>query len=291
MNELSDHSFSERLLKFLSTHKKQAILIALGLILLPILIVHVLFKINGPEWLRAEWFAGDLLSYFGAVLGTLATIVTIIVTIQLAVEGQQKELKMMREDRKLSIKPHLQTSHSPLFSVDDAIGLEDKKTLFVTYPVNEKEIDKDGFLPGCSLNVPYILKKYQKQSDDSGKIPRINFIHDFYILKYSLANVGAGNAINIQFLIENKPCFPAFSLVANSSRDFVFILKKGLIEDKSRNITFDFMYSDIASMGKYSQHETICFYVEKDGTLNYSQRIEDLISMPQEKVGETETES
>lgn len=65
-----------RIAEWIKRHKLCSGLILLGTFILPILIVHLLFKIeNGPIWLQAKWDAGDILTYvagFEAFIGTVS---------------------------------------------------------------------------------------------------------------------------------------------------------------------------------------------------------------------------
>ena len=266
--------FKEKIYGFIKSRKILSslisIVVAIAIILLPILIVHILFKSNTSSWLQAEWSAGDVLSYLGSIIGAIATIVAVILTIRFTVKGQQAEQKRQKEAQKLSIKPHLQTDSNPIYDLAKAEELADGKTIFVTYP----DSLPDSF-PSSTLDIPYIIKSQKNKAVS---------VKEYYILRYSLSNVGAGNAIAVSFYIDDmpKPFIPAFSLVVNTCKDFVFILKRDLISDKERKINFHFEYSDTASTARYKQRETIYLYLETDGSLNTRKDIMDLINMPEE---------
>lgn len=62
-------------LEWIKKNKGKTIFICLLLFILPLVVVHFLFKLHGPGWLVAEWTAGDVLGYvagFEAFLGTVA---------------------------------------------------------------------------------------------------------------------------------------------------------------------------------------------------------------------------
>lgn len=65
-----------KLLEWIRRHKVIAGLICLCLFAIPLVVVHILFKIeNGPAWLQTKWDAGDVLAYvagFEAFLGTVS---------------------------------------------------------------------------------------------------------------------------------------------------------------------------------------------------------------------------
>ena len=66
----------EKALKWIDEHKKLSIFLIVIIIFMPIIIIHVLFKIKtGYYWIVAEWEAGDVLGYFGDVLSFVGTII------------------------------------------------------------------------------------------------------------------------------------------------------------------------------------------------------------------------
>lgn len=78
---------------------KRKYLFILGalIIVLPIAI-HFLFKQDfNIKWLYAEWSAGDVLGYCGTIIGALATIIAVYITIKHTKEEQIKLLKIQFE--------------------------------------------------------------------------------------------------------------------------------------------------------------------------------------------------
>lgn len=64
-----------RIIMWISKNKVKTIELCVVLFALPVLIIHVLFKIPGCEYFRAEWSAGDILGYiagFEAFVGTIS---------------------------------------------------------------------------------------------------------------------------------------------------------------------------------------------------------------------------
>lgn len=65
----------EKILKWINKHKKLSVLLIVAVIFIPILIIHILFKIKTNCYLiTAEWKAGDVLTYFGDVLSFVGTV-------------------------------------------------------------------------------------------------------------------------------------------------------------------------------------------------------------------------
>ena len=63
------------ILRWIRNHKIATSLLCVCCFIIPVIIIHVLFKRNkGPSWLQANWNAGDALSYvagFEAFIGTV----------------------------------------------------------------------------------------------------------------------------------------------------------------------------------------------------------------------------
>lgn len=257
-----------RFIKLIGEHKVVTVIMASAIFILPIIIVHVLFKLNTPyNWLAAEWGAGDLLTYCGVMLGAAATIIAIILTINFTVENQKNE-------RKLSIRPCLDTVYVPKFIRIDNIMKEDR-LVYITYPIDEK-----GNI-GSSHEPPYMLTKADEDKI-KGILDSLSFYRDNYVIHYTVSNVGAGNAINIKFEIDGKQIMQHFSLIAGNYKEFIIILKPMLLNNRNHFIRLNFEYEDVASIGKYEQHECIEFYLEDDESLNSRQAVNDIISMPNE---------
>jgi len=64
-----------KLMNWLKEHNSYSLTIAIVVFLLPIFIVHILFKISAfSKWTIANWTAGEVLGYCGEVLGAAATL-------------------------------------------------------------------------------------------------------------------------------------------------------------------------------------------------------------------------
>ena len=258
------------LIKWVKEHKIWSAIITIALFLLPIMIVHNLFKITAPcKWLNANWTAGEVLGYCGDVVGAAATITAIVLTIIFTQDNQKGE-------RKLSIKPHLQTDYQPVFDWEKIIGQVDNRAVFVVYPHDETERISSSNEP------PYLLRKSDKKEPTREIIKALDCSRRCYIIQYNVANVGAGNAVNLSFTIDDKPVIQPFSLTVSDTKVFIILLKAELVKDKARSIYFKYEYQDVASMARYEQHETIVLLQEDNGSLNSSQQLNGVISQPKE---------
>ena len=89
----------EKLLSWIEKNKKKTIVIITGIIIVPMLLVHILFKIKtGCYLLQADWESGDMLGYFGDVLSFLGTIVLGYVAIRQTEKANAISEKLMEMD-------------------------------------------------------------------------------------------------------------------------------------------------------------------------------------------------
>lgn len=64
----------EKWSEWLKDHKKAIILCAFGIVIGGPMIIHIVFSIPAPwAWMIAKWSAGDVLGYYGSVLGFCGT--------------------------------------------------------------------------------------------------------------------------------------------------------------------------------------------------------------------------
>lgn len=59
---------------------KKLIILALALALAGFIAIHIVYKLNGPDWLVSEWAAGDTLAYYGALIASVITIYGLYLT-------------------------------------------------------------------------------------------------------------------------------------------------------------------------------------------------------------------
>lgn len=75
------------------------------------IVVHILFKVHlSYDFFVAEWSAGDLLLYLGAIIGAVATIYVLQETIKSTINQQREERSYIehkqKEDKAFSIRPY-----------------------------------------------------------------------------------------------------------------------------------------------------------------------------------------
>jgi len=148
-----------------------------------------------------------------------------------------------------------------MFHSDKAIERVANKVIFVVYPYDKSERIASSYEP--ILNV-------------------LDFNREYYIIQYTILNVGAGNALNLSFKTNDKPVIPPFAQAVSDTKVFVILLKVELLKGKKRSLCFKYEYQDVASIEQYEQHETIVLIEEDNGSLNSTQQMNDIISQPEE---------
>lgn len=106
-----------RMLEWILKHKLKAILVAVLVFALPLVIVHLLYKLNsGLVWLHTEWTAGDILTYIAGFEALCGTVILGLVSIYQSKTAQQTNERISKENnylQKISVQKLL-----PLLKVE-----------------------------------------------------------------------------------------------------------------------------------------------------------------------------
>lgn len=219
-----------------------------------------------------DWEAKDVLAFYGSLLGAAATIFVLTETINFTRENQ-------KEERKLSIKPYLETQKYNYTNFDNFP--EDKNIIYMEIKPNIKTYQ--GALPE---DIRYIIEvEKQKISDRDYIMKTKEYFEEKYLLYYEISNCGAGNAINVVLKINNDTIIPAFCITTNSPKKIMFILHNDLLEgteNKDYKFELAFEYTDIASLGSYYQSEKVIL-LKRNRLITY-QKESGFLSKPTEIV-------
>lgn len=99
-----------KIINWIKAHKKITIFILCSTIFLPIIVLHLLFKIRtNCYWVQADWQSGDVLGYFGDVLSFIGTIILGYIAILQAEKANQLSNELLKIE-KSRIKPCLDIS-------------------------------------------------------------------------------------------------------------------------------------------------------------------------------------
>lgn len=136
----------EKLFKWISEHKKSCFWIMVGMIFLPIIIIHILFKINTHcYWIQADWLSGDVLGYFGSVLAFSGTVILGYVSLLL-------NDKAVKQNDKLINMQHNQEKAISIFNPEEQLVIYSKND----DPILPKRLSKEGI----DANLDYIADTY-----------------------------------------------------------------------------------------------------------------------------------
>ena len=255
---------------FLKSKDKNMFLLIQDFILGIATTIYLIFSVT-DEVLR-----NVVLTMMAAVFGGLITLVGVAWTIK---DNSEK----IKEERKFSIRPYLETS---TYHYKDISDLPIKDTVYI-------EIRKDllSYQGGIPTDIGH-LRETKIKLDNNEKVDSMDFaiyqvgMEDFpkkkHFLQYKVFNHGAGNAINVQMKINRWELKP-FCITTGNPKNFVIILNDSLIQEGSDKypLKITFMYTDTASMGRYRQTEEIILSKDKY-ELRTVQWAESLLTAPEE---------
>ena len=274
-----DSSRWERVANWVKKHPFISLIVVLGIVLLPF-ILYIIFKLAGKSF----WTAGDLLEYWGAVLGAAVTFGTIALAIhhfnrELA-QRKQEEIQHLQE-QKDRIQPYLHTESrkADILSVQKPAG---ENVCYIQYPAND--YDESNVAPSASFEMSSVIRDFK----DKGQLEQLGeMTNQHYCLHdYRITNAGAGNAVKVLLKIDGYAPKPPFSIVQGETKYFVFIFYRSLLRGQNqRKITIELYYSNRMSSQSYQQteHFTLKENEENDDEcLMVRQTSLDLITPPQE---------
>ena len=88
--------------KFLSWIRQHWLLTIIASLIIPLLIIHILFKLNfGVDFFAAEWSAGDLLGYIAGAYTFIGTILLGVVTVEQSQRAQKVNEQLSKENNYL----------------------------------------------------------------------------------------------------------------------------------------------------------------------------------------------
>lgn len=191
------------------------------------------------------------LGFIGSILGAVATIAAVIITIK-------NESKRQKKNDILKSKPWITSKNNILSISEDLDEIEDESIVYIYK-------NCDNWCLSHSLS-NYLISKCRSYN-------RIGAI-----IKYEFTNVGGNTATYLNFMINGEIILPQFALAVGDKVSLVLFLP--LINNKDTEYKLKLEYGDVVSNTKYYQQEA--FLVEKtNGGVTVSQKIENLISAPQ----------
>lgn len=241
----------------------RVILLALGFIIVCILGIptgiHWLFKQNATcDFFQAEWDAGDVLSFYGALLAAASTIVGVYLSVQAA-------QRSYREDEKRRVRPYLAITH---FKTKSRISLFNGQA-------ENTETEKNEFYQEFKLQRVYViikqdtvvftdqLSKEQKRIVEragfswkpEGKGHYIPEFKNYLSMPFQIDNVGGGVALNSQLIFAKdgtKRRGVTFYTLKPDDNFYFHIFSESITDEMYGTYTLELRYDDILG-NSYSQ--------------------------------------
>lgn len=226
------------------------------------------------SFLEMNWKAEVMLTYYGTLLGALATIVAVVITILFTVDNQKSE-------RKLSIKPYLSSKMIPFQKL-----LENTYNNECTYFIISKGmIEYDSEMP---KQLEQDLKDYDSYQKVNAKASLVNniakntpsfpYLKSKAVMLYSIENYGANTAIDLSISINDLSSMN-FCLKVGESKHCCLIFDKYYFD--KYNIV-QLLYTDINSMAKYRQTERFIIDSSNSAFPSIGQTNGDFLTKPEE---------
>ena len=119
----------EELFNWIKDHKSLTTIIIISLFLIPLILVHCLFKSNfNIPWLESEWTAGDILNY---IIGSISSIATIILSF--VALYQTEKIKKTEQSNEVA------NTKRPFFIIDKVTVKKDNEEIDIKFIENKYE--------------------------------------------------------------------------------------------------------------------------------------------------------
>lgn len=202
------------------TYKKIiiSVLVAVVLIIIPLGMDYFILGNSFPSNINNETWA----NFFASYLGGISTIAVFVLTIRYTENSREKDIQIQQseriEERRIGIKPYM--------------------TLNYLINANQDNIQEINYLTYKNCE----WKLYNKEQEGNH-------------LKFLLANLGAGNAIKLNIIVDNNFKNIEFGLAKDKSMILDVCFADMFIENgyESKDVSIVFRYEDIAELGRYEQ--------------------------------------
>lgn len=272
---------------FWKTYKKYIIVAFVALLLVvgvPLVMTWIGNQPNEDPVLEMK----DYMEYYGSIVGSLigaiATVLVLVKTIDFTVKNQ-------KDERKLSVRPYLELSKYHITKLEELSNSEN--TVFLE--ISKGLIESQVVIPERIARMKETAKKLadSRVPDETDKVVLdwsvSTFFKHNYILQIDMYNNGAGNAIDVEYKMNDRPLVFSYSITTDKPKRLVFILNDDMLENNESTLSFTLEYSDVVSLARYQQKESINFFRATNGDLMISQFRDDLLTKPVEINKKAET--
>lgn len=224
------------------TSMKKVLKIAVAImiiLIIPVLMDYLILGNNVPSNIGNDVWAGFLGSYIGGIATLLAVFITINDNNKKIRQQKIEEDKEQAEQRRLSIKPYLDTRFT-FFDQSVCVGINDR-----VFDMMKSEIKYTRF----------------NLTDSDRKRIQINREYiDHVYLKYSVRNIGAGSAVDMVVKVNGRDTIMA--IAKDESINLFFLISLQGEKQVPLNLSFDFW--DTESRGHYLQEEKLLVEIVDD---------------------------
>lgn len=182
------------------------------------------------------------LSYFGAVIGGVITLIGVMLTI-LTTNNQ------MRQERIISAKPWIISRTKLLSSNRDLQEIKSEEFQYVTLTFDSEQ---------KKINSAYVSEKMP----DSLLSQKTNFNRDKCLVSVVLKNIGGNSATHFTIMLDNFVVFPELGLGTNDEFQLIFNLPLKPWDNENSRYEMNLRFGDVVSENIYQQIEY--FSIKKD---------------------------
>lgn len=227
--------------------KKYIIWIICAVILIFIVIPLIVYGLSEGRILSVggtnDW-AGFWGGYLGAIMGSMATIGGVYLTIsddrKKRIEEEKNRSLELQERRRLDIIPYLNTMYYIPKHIDE---IKKSNVYFVDYSGEELRIRN------------HLTDKYRREIEKPGIY--------LYVLNYQIKNIGSGSAGGIYIRINDDIVVRNVALAQNEIMTLCFLFK--VVNLKEKRVHIKLFFDDIADIGHYNQEEILKFETDEQG--------------------------
>lgn len=268
---------------------KRIVGIIISAIIIGPIVIHIFYKLHGPEWIVAEWSAGDILQYYGMILTTVIAIGGLFLTFQDNRNG-------IREQSRLDQLPYFSLTtfncrvRNPLLgtTTDKEIVSKAEKNLkpndnkekyyYIEEKINSAFLiirNRKAFIEThLSENDKKLIINggYEEQRINSGRFELVN--KPMTYVPFLLRNVGKGAAIDFRIgfnvLIDGELKNPQYlsSTSINVEEEFYLGLFSNHEDNNEGEYLLEIVYNDIFD-NQYKQSTIFKVKTEKDAVIIY----------------------
>ena len=212
--------------------KSKVVMGVIGIILLPVFIDIFVFGNKTQSNVSNDVWAGFLGSYIGGIATLVAVFITISDNNKKIREQKEVDKAEKEEQRKLSIKPYLDTQYN-FFNQEVAVGENDR-----IFEIEEDLVQK---------------VRYRFTEIDRKEIEVRQNIPGFIYLRYIIRNIGSGSAVDMKVIVNG---FSEKIAIAKDESVNIFI-SVDLRDKKDIILKIELDYWDTERRANYYQNDSL----------------------------------